>query len=247
MHASSVGVTTADGVADAYLIRPDGAAGRPAVLFVMDAIGFRPRIEEMAQRVAAQGHVVLAPNAVPGRRSPDMAMPDLEDADQRAAAFIDAFAAHGRTEGRSAPRGTAARTWTNSRGPAPGPSSSPATAWACAWAGASRWPTRIASPRSPASTAAASSPTRPRARTDPRAELSAELYLGHADQDGSMTARRSRSWNARSTPRASLQLRTLPGRRPRVHDGRHPRLRRGRRRTPLHRAVRATGPHAEGA
>ncbi len=36
--------------------------GLPGVLFYMDAIGLRPRIEEMAQRIADWGYVVVAPN-----------------------------------------------------------------------------------------------------------------------------------------------------------------------------------------
>jgi carboxymethylenebutenolidase len=50
-----------DGVADAYLARPDDAP-RPGVLLMMDAYGLRPVIEAMADRIAADGYVVLAPN-----------------------------------------------------------------------------------------------------------------------------------------------------------------------------------------
>ena len=56
-----IDVTTQDGVADAYLARPDDQR-RPAVLLVMDAYGLRPQIERMADRIATQGYVVLAPN-----------------------------------------------------------------------------------------------------------------------------------------------------------------------------------------
>jgi carboxymethylenebutenolidase len=48
-----------DGTAEAYLT---GEAGDPGVLFYIDAIGLRPRIEEMADRIASWGYVVLAPN-----------------------------------------------------------------------------------------------------------------------------------------------------------------------------------------
>ena len=50
-----------DGVADAYLVRPD-AQPRGAVLLIMDAYGLRPQIEAMADRIGEQGYVVLAPN-----------------------------------------------------------------------------------------------------------------------------------------------------------------------------------------
>src|SRR3954452_22182705 len=62
MRSSSVDITTHDGVADAYLTRPDAGDRDPGVLFVMDAFGLRPRIEEMADRIAERGYAVLAPN-----------------------------------------------------------------------------------------------------------------------------------------------------------------------------------------
>ena len=52
-------VDAPDGAAEAFLA---GEEGRPGVLFFMDAIGLRPRIAEMAQRIADWGYVVLAPN-----------------------------------------------------------------------------------------------------------------------------------------------------------------------------------------
>ena len=36
--------------------------GDPGVLFYIDAIGLRPQIEKMADRIASWGYVVLAPN-----------------------------------------------------------------------------------------------------------------------------------------------------------------------------------------
>jgi carboxymethylenebutenolidase len=61
MRSETIEVTTADGVADAYLVRPDDER-RPGVLFVMDAYGLRPQIERMMERIAGEGYVVLAPN-----------------------------------------------------------------------------------------------------------------------------------------------------------------------------------------
>ena len=82
MQSSSVGVTTADGVADAHLTRPDSNDAPPAVLFIMDAIGLWRRIEEMADYVAHQGYVVLAPNVLfRAGRARVLALPDLSDAD----------------------------------------------------------------------------------------------------------------------------------------------------------------------
>jgi carboxymethylenebutenolidase len=52
-------IDTESGTAEAYLA---GDAGDPGVLLFIDAIGLRPRIEEMADRIASWGYVVLAPN-----------------------------------------------------------------------------------------------------------------------------------------------------------------------------------------
>ena len=51
-----------DGDAEAHLATPPGGGPAPGVLFVIDAIGLRPRIEEMADRIASWGYTVLAPN-----------------------------------------------------------------------------------------------------------------------------------------------------------------------------------------
>lgn len=87
MPSSFVDIKTEDGVADAYLSRPDDEA-HPGVLFIMDAFGLRPRIEEMADRIAERGYVVLAPNVFyrAGRTS-QMEVPDLSDPDARASFF----------------------------------------------------------------------------------------------------------------------------------------------------------------
>ncbi|MCW2621413.1 MAG: dienelactone hydrolase [Frankiales bacterium] len=62
LRRNHVDVPTPDGPADAYLTRPDGPGPYPAVLLFMDAIGLRPRLEEMADRIAAEGYAVLVPN-----------------------------------------------------------------------------------------------------------------------------------------------------------------------------------------
>ena len=58
---TTIEIQTPDGPAEAYLARPPGPP-RAGVLFYIDAIGLRPRIEEMADRIASWGYVVLAPN-----------------------------------------------------------------------------------------------------------------------------------------------------------------------------------------
>src|SRR5207237_577804 len=82
-----VDITTVDGSADAYLARPDDQP-HPGVLFIMDAYGLRPAIEEMVQRIASDGYVVLAPNVFyRAGRAPVLPLPDLTDPDQRASFF----------------------------------------------------------------------------------------------------------------------------------------------------------------
>lgn len=56
---TTVEIQTPDGIAEAYLT---GESGGPGVLLYMDAIGLRPRIREMADRIADWGYTVLAPN-----------------------------------------------------------------------------------------------------------------------------------------------------------------------------------------
>jgi carboxymethylenebutenolidase len=55
----TIELEAADGVAEAYL---SGRPGDPGVLFYIDAIGLRPQIEAMVERIASWGYVVLAPN-----------------------------------------------------------------------------------------------------------------------------------------------------------------------------------------
>lgn len=61
MNSETIEIHTADGSAEAYVTRPDDG-DHPGVLMLMDAIGLRPRIKEMAHRIAAWGYVVIAPN-----------------------------------------------------------------------------------------------------------------------------------------------------------------------------------------
>ena len=76
------------GEAEAYLT---GEAGKPGVLFYIDAIGLRPRIEEMADRIASWGYVVLAPNVFyrTGRAVDLAPKGDLHDPGAREAFFAD--------------------------------------------------------------------------------------------------------------------------------------------------------------
>ena len=87
MQSSTVDIPTPDGVANAYLARPDDNP-HPGVLFLMDAFGLRPTIEEMVRRIAADGYVVLAPNVFyRAGRDPIGPLPDLADPEQRSTFF----------------------------------------------------------------------------------------------------------------------------------------------------------------
>ena len=51
-----------DGPCDAWLARPKGQGPWPGVILAMDAVGPRPTLERMAERLADAGYVVLLPN-----------------------------------------------------------------------------------------------------------------------------------------------------------------------------------------
>ena len=83
-----IDIETPDGLAEAYVARPDDDV-HPGVLFLMDAIGLRPRIEEMADRIAGWGYVVLAPNLFyrSGRAAELAPTADLREPGNREAFF----------------------------------------------------------------------------------------------------------------------------------------------------------------
>lgn len=83
---TTIEIQAPDGVAEAYLTGDDG---RPGVLLYMDAIGLRRRIEEMADRIASWGYVVLAPNVFyrDGRAADLAPQADLRDPGAREAFF----------------------------------------------------------------------------------------------------------------------------------------------------------------
>src|SRR4029079_5000022 len=84
------------GPAEAYLTRPDDGVDHPGVLFFVDAIGLRPRIEEMADRIASWGYVVLAPHVFhrDGRAADLAPTTDLRDPGARAEVFAGSRCHH---------------------------------------------------------------------------------------------------------------------------------------------------------
>jgi carboxymethylenebutenolidase len=63
MSTELIEIPAPDGPAEAVVARPSAGEGPfPGVILYMDAFGIRPRIVQMAQRIADWGYVVLAPN-----------------------------------------------------------------------------------------------------------------------------------------------------------------------------------------
>jgi carboxymethylenebutenolidase len=88
MRSSTVEIRTPDGIADAYLTRPDEGDRHPGVLFLMDAFGLRPRIDAMADRIASRGYAVLAPNLFyRAGRAPVLRVPDMSEEGARGEFF----------------------------------------------------------------------------------------------------------------------------------------------------------------
>jgi len=82
--AELIDIQTPDGTAEAYLAQPEGES-KGGVLFFMDAIGLRPRIGEMADRIASWGYTVVAPNVFYREGTMDELMPkgDLRIPEER--------------------------------------------------------------------------------------------------------------------------------------------------------------------
>jgi carboxymethylenebutenolidase len=62
LHSETVTVNAADGVADAFFARPAAGGPYPAVLLYVDAYGIRRAVEAHAQRLAGHGYCVFVPN-----------------------------------------------------------------------------------------------------------------------------------------------------------------------------------------
>lgn len=184
----SVEITTSDGIADAYLARPDDAT-HPGVLFIMDAYGLRPAIGEMIDRIAADGYVVVAPNVFyRAGRSPVLPMPDLDDPDKRAAFFQSVRPLMQQlTPERLA---SDARAYLDFLGRLSGPNPVAITGYCMGgrlgWRIAAAHPDRVAALAGfHAGGLVTDAPDSPHLAAR---DVSAELYFGFADQDRSMNA-----------------------------------------------------------
>jgi len=188
MKGEAVNISTQDGVADAYLSRPPGKDGsHPGVLFIMDAFGLRPRIEAMVDRIAARGFVVLAPNVL-YRAGPasNMEMPDLGDPAQRDPFFARLKPALAElTPERIASDGAAYLDYLDEVAGPPFAITGYCMGGRVGWRIAAAYPERVA--------ALAAFHTGGLVSDDEDSPhlsagaISAELYLGYADNDQSMT------------------------------------------------------------
>ena len=188
MPSSKIDVTTADGVADAYLTRPDDDRPHPAVLFVMDAFGLRARIEEMADRIAARATSCSRPTsstARAGRRL--LPVPDPTDPDNRAGFMQSVRPMIAQLTPDSITRdGAAYLDVLDEHVSAPVAITGYCMGARVGWRIAVAYPERVAAlggfHGGGLVTDAPDSPHRS------AGELDAELYFGHADEDPSMTA-----------------------------------------------------------
>ena len=62
MQTREIDVATPDGAMSAYEIIPDGEGRRPAIVFLMDGLGYRATLKSMAERLAGHGYHVLLPD-----------------------------------------------------------------------------------------------------------------------------------------------------------------------------------------
>jgi carboxymethylenebutenolidase len=188
LRSSTVAIETSDGVADAYLTRPDDGDRHPGVLFVMDAYGLRPRIEEMADRIAERGYAVLAPNVFyRAGRAPVLAFPDMTSEDARGEFFKEVRPLVGElTPERLAADGGAYLDELAKVAREPVAITGYCMGARLGWRIAAAHPDRVA--------ALAGFHGGGLATDDPESphrsagELRAEVYLGHADQDPSNKA-----------------------------------------------------------
>jgi carboxymethylenebutenolidase len=62
MQTREIDLATPEGAMSAYEIIPDGEGPRPAIVFLMDGLGYRAALKTMAERLAGHGYHVLLPD-----------------------------------------------------------------------------------------------------------------------------------------------------------------------------------------
>jgi carboxymethylenebutenolidase len=191
MRKTMVDVQTEDGVADSYLVLPDGDGPHPGVLMYMDAFGLRPRLKEMADMIAERGYAVLAPNILyRGGRAPQFDLAGLSDPDERGKVFEKIFPMIKAVDTPAITRDTKAYLdfFQSQEGVDPGPV---VVVGYCmggtnALKAIEAFPDRIKALASfHGGRLATDQPDSPHLRVG---SITGEVYFGHADNDGSMTA-----------------------------------------------------------
>jgi carboxymethylenebutenolidase len=66
LHSEMIEFATADGTANAYLVKSEGEAKRPGLIVIQEWWGLNDHIKDVAGRFAAQGYVVVAPDLYDG-------------------------------------------------------------------------------------------------------------------------------------------------------------------------------------
>jgi carboxymethylenebutenolidase len=196
MSGATIEITTPDGVADGYLARPDDGP-HPGVLFIMDAYGLRQTTEEMVDRIAADGYVVLAPNVFyRAGRSPVMPMPDMTNPEQRATFFqsLRPLIEQLTPERIEADGGAYLNYLERLASPGPVAITGYCMGARVGWRIAAAHPDRVAALAGfHAGGLVTDAPDSPHQSAE---EVKAELYFGFADQDPSMSAEQIATFEA---------------------------------------------------
>lgn len=62
MQTREIEIASPDGGMSTYEVIPDGEGKHPAIVFLMDGVGYRPALKAMAERLASHGYHVLLPD-----------------------------------------------------------------------------------------------------------------------------------------------------------------------------------------
>ena len=190
MRTSSIDIITADGVADAFIARPDDDGPYPGVLLNMDGIGLRANLEQLATRFSSHGYVVLVVNAFyRAGRAPLITMEELLTTNRSPETMDKLMGLIGSLTSEVA--ASDAASWIAYLEAQPDVSDGPMGTVGYCMGGALAIRTAAAFPDRVKAVAtlhggnlATEKQTSPHLLLD---GLSAEFYVGHADNDGSAT------------------------------------------------------------
>jgi carboxymethylenebutenolidase len=199
MRKTMVDVPTEDGVADSYLVVPDGDGPHPGVLMFMDAFGLRPRLEEMADRIAERGYAVFAPNLLyRGGRAPVVDLAGLSDPERRGELFGQLMPLIGALDTAAITRDT--KTYLDFFAAQDGVDPGPVVVMGYCMGGTNAlraieaYPDRIKAVASfHGGRLATDQPDSPHLRVS---QITGEAYFAHADNDASMSAEQIKTLEA---------------------------------------------------